>query len=213
MLEISHPTMISSYADTKRRSFFSIAIRRMYDNLKRKGGGLALKVDLLQALEVSDITRTNELFVEEMRKGGDPWEIHLALFPSVQQVLNPPFINPHLPKMYSIYRQLMPYLEKDEIPAFIGLELMEYARRPKLQKLPKGKPLTTPVSFKDVESAIREQDRGKTAVLMATFYAQAGGAELARRLLLLGSGYLQDSLGHSVSCTAFILLEMLVSCN
>jgi hypothetical protein len=44
---------------------------------------------------------------------------------------------------------------------------------------------------------------------MATFYAQAGGAELARRLLLLGSGYLRDSLGHSVSCTAFILLEML----
>jgi hypothetical protein len=32
---------------------------------------------------------------------------------------------------------------------------------------------------------------------------------LARRLLMLGSGYLDRSLGHSVSCTAFILLEML----
>jgi len=168
-----------------------------------------LKVDLLQALEVSDITRTSELFVEEIRKGSNPWEIHLALFPAVQRVLNPPFINPHLPKMYHIYRQLMHYLKEDEIPALIGLEVTEYARRPKLEKLPKGKPLTTPVSFKDVESAIREQDREKTAVLMAAFYAQAGGAELARRLLLLGSGYLQDSLGHSVSCTAFILLEML----
>jgi hypothetical protein len=168
-----------------------------------------LKVDLLEALEVSDITRTNDLFAEEMRKGGDPWEIHLALFPSVQRVLNPPFINPHLPKMYRIYRQLMPYLEKDEIPAFIGLELREYARRPKREKLPKRNPLTTSVSFKDVESAIREQDCEKTAALMATFYSQVGGAELARRLLLLGSGYLEDSLGHSVSCTAFILLEML----
>ena len=168
-----------------------------------------MKVDLLQALEASDITRASELFVEEMRKGRDPWELHLALFSTVQRVLNPPFINPHLPKMYRIYRQLIHYLKKDDIPALVGLEVKEYARRPKLEKVPKGNPLTAPVSFKDVEFAIRAQDREKTAVLMATFYSQAGGAELARRLLLLGSGYLQDSLGHSVSCTAFILLEML----
>ena len=168
-----------------------------------------MKLDLLEALEVSDTTRTNELFVEEIRKGGDPWEIHLALFPAVQRVLSPPFINPHLPKMYRIYRQLMPYLKEDEIPALVSLELTEYTRRPKLEKLPKGKPLTTRVSFKDIESAIREQDRGKTAILLATYYVQEGGAELARRLLLLGSGYLRDSLGHSVSCTAFILLEMI----
>jgi hypothetical protein len=177
--------------------------------MEEKGGGLALKVDLLQALETSDITRANELFAEEIRKACDPWEVHLALFAVVQRVLNPPFINPHLPKMYRIYRHLLPYLKEDEIPAFLGLEVTEYARRPKLEKLPKRKPLTTPVSFSDVESAIRERDREKTAILMATFYSQAGGAELARRLLLLGSGYLEDSLGHSVSCTAFILLEML----
>ena len=168
-----------------------------------------MKVDLLEALEGSDITRTTELFAGEIRKGSDPWEIHLVLFPAVQRVLNPPFINPHLPKMYRIYRQLRPYLKEDEIPALISLELMEYTRRPKLEKLPKGKPLTTLVSFEDVESAIRERDREKVAVLMATFYGQAGVAGLARRLLLLGSGYLQDSLGHSVSCTAFILLEMI----
>jgi hypothetical protein len=36
-----------------------------------------------------------------------------------------------------------------------------------------------------------------------------GGAEFARRVLLLESGYLNNSLGHSVSCTVFILLEML----
>jgi hypothetical protein len=168
-----------------------------------------LIIDLLQALEISDITRTNELFMEETRTGRDPWEVHQALFDVVQRVLNPTFINPHLPKMYRICRHLVPYLKADELPAFLSLEVTEYSRRPKLQELPKRKPLTTPVSFSDVVSAIREGDREKTAVLMATFYAQAGGTELARRLLLLGSGYIEDSLGHSVSCTAFILREML----
>ena len=85
----------------------------------------------------------------------------------------------------------------------------EYARRPKLEKLPKKDPLPSPVSFKEVESAIGEQDREKTAVLMRTFLEQKGIEEAARRLLLLGSGYLNQSLGHSVSCTAFILLEMM----
>jgi hypothetical protein len=165
--------------------------------------------DLLQALEASDATQATELFMEEITKGGNAWEIHLSLFPLVQRVLNPPFINPHLPKVYRIYRELIPYLNKDEIPALIRLEITEYARRPKLEKLPKVNLLTSTVAFSNVESAIREQDWEKTTVLMATFYAQAGGTELARRLLLLGSGYLNHSLGHSVSCAAFILLEML----
>jgi len=165
--------------------------------------------DLLQVLEASDPTQANDLFTREMAKGRDAWEIHLSLFPLVQRVLNPPFINPHLPKMYCIYRELIPYLKKDEIPAFIRLEITEYAKRPKLEKLPKANLLTSTVSFTDVESAIREQDWEKTSLLMATFYAQAGGTELARRLLLLGSGYLHHSLGHSISCTVFILLELL----
>ena len=165
--------------------------------------------NLLQALEASDATQATELFTGEMAKGRDLWEIHLSLFPLIQRVLNPPFINPHLPKMYRIYRELVPYLKKDEIPIFVRLEVNEYARRPKLEKLPKVSLLTSTVSFSDVESAIREKDWEKATVSMATFYAQTGGTELARRLLLLGSGYLNDSLGHSVSCTAFILLEML----
>jgi len=165
--------------------------------------------DLLQALEASDATQATGLFMEKIAKRGDAWKIHLSLFPLVQRVLNPPFINPHLPKMYGIYRELIPYLKKDEIPGLIRLEVNECTRRPKLEKLPKASLLTSSVSFNDVESAIREQNWKKATVLMATFHAQAGGAELARRLLLLGSGYLQDSLGHSVSCTAFILLEML----
>lgn len=147
--------------------------------------------------------------MKDINKGSTAWKIHLSLFPLVQRVLNPPFINPHLPKMYRIYRQLVPYLKEEDLPSFIGLELTEYARRPKLGKLPKVNLLASPVTFKEIESAIREQDREKTTVLMATFSEQAGGAELARRLVLLGSGYLRHSLGHSVSCTAFILLEML----
>ena len=42
-----------------------------------------------------------------------------------------------------------------------------------------------------------------------SFCDHRGKAALARQLLLLGSGYLDESLGHSISCTAFILLEML----
>jgi hypothetical protein len=41
------------------------------------------------------------------------------------------------------------------------------------------------------------------------FHERQGAKELARRLLLLGGGYLDQSIGHSISCTAFILLEML----
>jgi len=165
--------------------------------------------NILKTIEASDAIQAAKLFTEEMTRGGDAWEIHLSLFPLVQRVLNPPFINPHLPKMYRIYRELIPYLKKDEIPMFVRLEVNEYATRPKLEKLPEAKLLTSTVSFSDVESAIRERDWEKAAVSMATLYNRTGGTELARRLLLLGSGYLNHSLGHSVSCTAFILLEML----
>jgi hypothetical protein len=44
---------------------------------------------------------------------------------------------------------------------------------------------------------------------MAVFHGQKGGNMLIRRLLLMGSGYLDKTLGHSISCTAFILLEMM----
>lgn len=165
--------------------------------------------DLLQALEASDVTKASERLMKRIGKDGSAWDVHLSLFPVVQRVMNPPFINPHLPKMYRICRELVSYLNKDEIPALVHLEVSEYAKRPKLEKLPKAKLLTSHVSFKDVESAISDRDWEKTAVFMATFHAQMGGTELARRLLLLGSGYLDDSLGHSVSCTAFILLEMM----
>jgi hypothetical protein len=175
----------------------------------RKQPDMMVEDDLLQALEASDVPRSSELLRKRLRKGDDAWEIHLSLYPLVQRVQNPPFINPHLPKMYRIYRELEPPLRKNDVPALIHLEVAEYARRPKLKELPKAKPLSSSVSFRDVEAAIGDGDWERTAALMATFYAQEGRTELARRLLLLGSGYLDGSLGHSVSCTAFILLEML----
>ena len=177
--------------------------------MARKRSDMMGMDDLLQALEASNVPQASEQFRKQLNKGYDPWEIHLSFYPVVQRVLNPPFINPHLPKMYRIYRELVPYLRKNEIPALIHLEVTEFARRPKLRELPKAKLLNSSISFHDVEAAIGDQDWEKTAVLMATLHAQKGGSELARRLLLLGSGYLDRSLGHSISCTAFILLEML----
>jgi len=165
---------------------------------------------LLQAIEATDVAKALDLLERSISQGGDPWKIHLSLFPAVQPVMNPPFINPHLPKMYSIARELIPYLSKKKVASFVHLEVREYARRPKMEKIPKGHPLASAVAFKEIEAAIKEEDPGKAAVLMSTFLEQKGGAEFARRLLILGSGYLNPSLGHSVSCTALILTEMLL---
>jgi hypothetical protein len=175
----------------------------------RRERRINMESGLLEALEVSDPAGASQSLIEELKKGTDPWEVHLTLYPVVQRVLNPPFINPHLPKMYRICREFVPFLNGDEIRKLLSLEVNEYAKRPKLDKLPGANLLTSPVSFNDVERAIHEKNWEKTTVFMATFHAQQGGAELARQLLLLGSGYLDDSLGHSVSCSAFILLEML----
>ena len=164
---------------------------------------------LLQRIEESDAAGAADLVKDELQKKGKAWEIHLSLFPVVQRVLNPPFINPHLPKMYRIYREFKPYLLEEEIPALVRLEINEYARRAKLEKIPKPQLISSSVSFKEVESALRNQDREKAAVLLAALHRQKGGPELARLFLLLGSAYLGNSLGHSLSCTAFILLEML----
>jgi len=165
--------------------------------------------NLLEAVEASDVDRALEICVKMVSQGIDPWKIHLSLFPTVQRVQNPPFINPHLPKVYGIYRELVPYLSEGKTGAFLSLEIREYTRRPKTEKIPRGDRLPSPVGFKDIEAAIQANDPEKTAVLMAAFLKQESGVEFARRLLLLGSGYLDSSLGHSVSCTTFILSEML----
>ncbi len=165
--------------------------------------------NLLEAVEASNVDRALEICAKMVSQGGDPWKIHLSLFPAVQRVQNPPFINPHLPKMYRIGRELMPCMSGERTKAFLSLEIREYTRRPKMEKIQRVSLLASPVGFKDIETAVRANDPEKTAALMATFLNQESGTEFARRLLLLGSGYLSSSLGHSVSCTAFILSEML----
>jgi len=169
---------------------------------------VAVENKILEAIEASDGAGAEKLLAGSVGRGMDPWQIHLSLFPVAQRVLNPPFINPHLPKMYAIYRELVAHLEKDRIPSFVSLEIREYARRAKMEKIPRAHFSGSAVSFTEIESAIRENDTAKTAALMSAFCDQKGRTEFARRLLLLGSGYLKVSLGHSLSCTAFILLEM-----
>ena len=63
--------------------------------------------DVVDAVEKSDVARINALR-GAIGTHDDPWKIHLSLFPAVDRVLNPPFINPHLPKMYNICRDLLP---------------------------------------------------------------------------------------------------------
>ena len=163
--------------------------------------------DVVEAVEKSDVARINAL------KGvidtyDDPWKIHLSLFPAVERVLNPPFINPHLPKMYNICRDLASHLTKEGKRSLVYLELIEYARRPKLEPAPRKAIPLSRINFADIEKSIAEKDRDNVALLLDAFIEQQGLPKLIRRLLSLGSGYLSQSLGHSVSCTAFILLEL-----
>jgi hypothetical protein len=164
---------------------------------------------LLQKIEQSDKAGVEELIGNEMAPKGRAWPIHLSLYPVAQRVLNPPFINPHLPKMYRVIREFIPYLSEEEVPPLVRLEISEYTRRPKQEMVFPPARTTSSGSFEEIEAAIHEGKREKTAALMAAFQQRRGKEELARRLLLLGSGYLDQSLGHSLSCTAFILLEMI----
>lgn len=163
--------------------------------------------DLLKAMETSNVYEAVRIFDSETASGKDPREIHASLFAPVQRVLNPPFINPHLPKMYRICRELADRLNKEDLIPLVRLEITEYAKRPKLEPLEKGELRKDKVSFDQIETALAGTDPKGTASLMYAFWTQAGGPELARRMLLLGSGYFGKSLGHSISCTAFIFLE------
>ncbi|MEO0249878.1 MAG: hypothetical protein ABIN58_10175 [candidate division WOR-3 bacterium] len=164
--------------------------------------------DVTEAVVTSDPTRITAMRAE-IAAHPDPWQIHLSLFPAVQRVLNPPFINPHLPKMYGVCRDFVPYLSREGVASLVYLELVEYARRVKLEIIPRQPPLFRPVTFEEIEGSIAQNERDRAALLLDGFLRQQGPVELARRLLLLGSGYLEKSLRHSVSCTAFILLELL----
>ncbi|MDY0213439.1 MAG: hypothetical protein RBR06_10585 [Desulfuromonadaceae bacterium] len=166
---------------------------------------------LLKAIEESDVSVAKTELEKKNALGVDAWDIHLSMFETAQWVMNPPFINPHLPKMYAVCREFEPLLEKEDVLPLVRLEVSEYARRPKLEKFERPGPLLATVSFDDIEAAIRNKDAGGTALLLESFLSVEGAPELSRRLLLLGGGSdeLKSSLGHSISCTAFLLLEMM----
>ncbi len=165
--------------------------------------------DLLAAITKSENSKALTLLEYALGEGRSAWDVHHSLFPAVQRVLNPPFINPHLPKMHAICREFRPYLDTEDIPALLRLEVNEYARRAKLDELSKPASFPSAVSFEDIKETIGKQEQGLTATRMAAFLEREGPESFAKRMLLLGSGYLNTSLGHSVSCTAFILLEMI----
>lgn len=170
-----------------------------------------MKDALLKAIEESDVSVAQTELEKKNERGMDAWDIHLAMFEVAQRVLNPPFINPHLPKMHAICREFEPLLEKEDILPLVRLEVGEYARRPKLEKFDRPGPLSSAASFDDIEATIRRKDAKETALLLESFLSLQGAQELSRRLLLFGGGSseLKASLGHSISCTAFLLLEMM----
>ena len=166
--------------------------------------------NLVTAIEQSNLSNAREsleaLLVDAQVK---PWAVHEALFPVIHRVLNPPFINPHLAKMYAINRELATYLEPADVASLLRLEVEEYTRRDKLPYLDRPVSIQSITDFTYIEKEIAKKDVAGTAIAMAAFLKGAGLIQLAKRLLLLGSGFLDHSLGHSVSCTAFILLELI----
>lgn len=170
--------------------------------------GCVMYEDLLAAIADSDQFKAEASLSRAFAAGAKALNIRDSLFPVVQRVLNKPFINPHLPKMYAINRYLLSYLDKEDIPDLVRLEVNEYARRAKLDEIAKPASLPAAGSFADIEEKIGCKDVRATASAMASFLDAEGPEKLSKRLLMLGSGYLDNSLGHSVSCTAFILLEM-----
>lgn len=138
----------------------------------------------------------------------EPLAIHGEIYPAAQFALNPPFINPHMPKMYRICRGFYPSLAPRDAERLLRVEVNEYSRRDKIGEARRfgGAPSH---NFEDLVEAIRGGDRDQAANVMATISHARGKTEFSRMLLRLGSAYLDDSLGHSVSCTAFILLELI----
>lgn len=165
---------------------------------------------LLAAIADSDLAKAKKQLAALLdRERPDPWGVHEALFPVVHRVLNPPFINPHLAKMYAINRELAPYLQPGDITTLVEVEVEEYTRREKLPVLSPPAALPSEAGFSDIEAAVAAKDVAAAASGMKAFLETAGPVELTRQLLLLGSGFLNQSLGHSASCSAFILLEMI----
>ncbi len=134
-----------------------------------------------------------------------PLKIHGEIYPIAQVALNPPFINPHMPKMYRICGGFYQSLGVEDAERLLRVEVNEYSRREKMKEVrrPEG-----PREAGSLKEAIRGGDVEETAAAMDTINRKNGSGALGAQLLRLGSGYLDGSLGHAVSCTSFILQEL-----
>jgi hypothetical protein len=133
--------------------------------------------------------------------------IREEIFPAAQMVLNPPYINPHLPKMYNILRDLYPTLDPESKSELVKLEVTEYTRRPKLPQAPSIQEETS-IGEGELEAAIEDGDVPRAAMILHTIERLNGNEALSKKLLTIGGAQLEGSLGHSVSCTTFILREI-----
>jgi hypothetical protein len=64
-----------------------------------------------------------------------------------------------------------------------------------------------PHSDEELLKAIQASDTDKVANILSAINLFKGAPQLTSTLLKLGSGYMDKTLGHSISCTAFILLD------
>ena len=89
--------------------------------------------NLVQLVEEGNVVEALDALQERLDSSEDPQIIRDELYPVAQTVLNPPFINPHLPKMYRVCRELYKHLEPDEAFELLRVEVPEYARREKFE--------------------------------------------------------------------------------
>ena len=103
----------------------------------------------------------SELFREGVSGGIDSWEIHQSLFPVVQRVLNPPFINPHLPKMYRICREFIPTWGRRRSPRWSSWRSASTPEGPSWKEFPEVASFPVPlwISNRPSESRIGRSRR------------------------------------------------------
>ncbi len=165
--------------------------------------------DLSHAIASSERFKVEFSINRLLEKGVPPLLVHDSLFSIVHCVQNPPFINPHLPKVYAINRELASYLESKAVTQLLRVEVEEFTWREKSEPFEQPAHIAGTEDFAGIEQAIADSDAERTARLMYGFLKGTGSREFVKNMLLLGSGYLNHSLGHSLSCTAFILIEMI----
>lgn len=115
----------------------------------------AMEKPLLEAIEASDTEGALKAFERSLREGADPWQVHLSLFPVVQQVLNPPFINSCITPVSSVVGEKGFIIRNPTKKRLSYGKLVEKAAR---MELPKDVSLKEPKDFKIIGKPRRRLD-------------------------------------------------------